>query len=230
MAQKNEFKHEYIIGNIYGVKKLLKLYRNNKNRLRAEVECIHCYKISQMNASDLYRDSYISCTCLRHNKDYPKERLYGTYHNMKYRCYNPNAQEYYNYGGKGVRVCNEWLGEDGYKHFREWALSHGYQEGLSIDRIDSDGNYEPGNCQWLTIGENTAKSNRIIQHRFANKGEYYGIDPDGNEYTFNNASEFARNNGLHAGCVRQVANGEKKQHKGWKFGFVSERDKLNEAI
>lgn len=149
-------------------------------------------------------------------------KIYSIYHNMKDRCYNSNHHEFYNYGGKGIRVCDEWLGEDGFIVFYNWANNNGYVEGLSIDRIDSDGNYEPNNCQWITRGENTAKSNKICQHRHADKGIYYGISPDGTRYEFENANSFAKEHFLNANNVRQVANGQKHTHKGWTFGFVSE--------
>lgn len=74
---------------------------------------------------------------------------------MKTRCYNKNSLEYSNYGGRGITVCKEW--KDDFKSFYDWAMSHGYKEGLTIDRIDNNGNYEPNNCQWLTKSENVAK-------------------------------------------------------------------------
>ena len=80
-----------------------------------------------------------------------RTRLYNIWSGMKERCYNHSAINYKNYGGRGITICTEWLHD--FKAFRDWALSHGYQEGLSIDRIDNDKGYSPDNCRWATAKE-----------------------------------------------------------------------------
>ena len=70
---------------------------------------------------------------------------------MKGRCYNPNDPKFKDYGGRGIVICAEW--KDGFAAFRNWAMAHGYQDDLTIDRIDVDGNYEPSNCRWATAKE-----------------------------------------------------------------------------
>ena len=82
--------------------------------------------------------------------------LYPIWTGMKQRCYNKNRHEYPRYGGKGVRVCDEWMNDP--VAFITWAVNHGYKKGLSIDRIDPSGNYEPSNCRFLTIGENARRA------------------------------------------------------------------------
>lgn len=85
-------------------------------------------------------------------------RLYNILQGMKTRCNNPNDQHYKNYGGKGVKVCEEWSGKDGVQRFIDWALANGYQDNLTIDRIDPNGDYCPDNCQWITQGDNASRA------------------------------------------------------------------------
>ena len=90
-----------------------------------------------------------------------KTRLYRIWSLIKDRCENENNPAYQRYGGKGVKLCDEWHSPS---TFFEWALNHGYQEDLTIDRIDSNGDYCPENCRWadlITQGNNTCK-NRFI--------------------------------------------------------------------
>ncbi|MDO5020500.1 MAG: hypothetical protein Q4E29_08565 [Lachnospiraceae bacterium] len=128
-------------------------------------KCIHCGNIITRSASGFKQEhSRITCPCQEkyshHEKSYT--RLYRTYQNMKRRCYNPNNTFYKGYGGRGIRVCDEWLGKYGFNHFMDWALSHGYADNLSIDRIDVDGNYEPSNCRWTTVyKQNLNKTNTL---------------------------------------------------------------------
>lgn len=82
-------------------------------------------------------------------------RLYNVWCRMRQRCYNPKQEKYKWYGGSGIRICDEWL--DDYLSFKNWALSNGYKDDLTIDRIDVTKDYSPENCQWLTAQENIEK-------------------------------------------------------------------------
>lgn len=86
-------------------------------------------------------------------------RLYSIYTDMKTRCFNPKNANYPRYGGRGITICNEWLNDNGLQNFIEWALSNGYNDNLTIDRINNDKGYFPNNCQWLTQPINSSKRN-----------------------------------------------------------------------
>lgn len=88
--------------------------------------------------------------------------LYGVWCTMKSRCYNKNVKSYNRYGGRGIEVCDLWL--NSYENFRDWAITNGYSNGLSIDRIDNDKGYSPDNCRWVSEVEqaNNRSSNRLI--------------------------------------------------------------------
>lgn len=88
-------------------------------------------------------------------------RLYHIYAHMKSRCYCPTNAKYRLYGGRGIRICDKWL--SGFAHFRDWALSNGYRDDLTIDRIDPDGNYEPSNCRWATLAEQS-RNRRCVKN------------------------------------------------------------------
>ena len=131
-----------------------------------------------------------SCGCLprengiRLNKMITKHnmsstRVYRILAGMKRRCYNPKDKEYHCYGGRGIKICDEWLDkENGYKNFCEWALSNGYDNNkkgteCSIDRIDNNGDYCPENCRFVTMKEqcNNLRKNK----RYDYNGENYTI-------------------------------------------------------
>lgn len=95
---------------------------------------------------------------------YSDSKIYHVWQRMKARCYNPNDKEYHCYGGRGIKVCDEWLGKNGNTNFIEWALANGYKEGLSLDRIDNNGDYEPSNCRWTTrkVQQRNMRRNLLI--------------------------------------------------------------------
>lgn len=112
---------------------------------------------------DLNKGHTKSCGCLRVDLHTThgvyRKHLYWILRDMKRRCNDPRRSSYARYGARGIRVCPEW---DDPKAFYEWAISHGYAEGLQIDRIDNDGDYSPDNCRWITKKENLNNTSQNV--------------------------------------------------------------------
>lgn len=89
-----------------------------------------------------------------------KTRLYRIYRNVLTRCYNSNSAQFHYYGGRNISVCDEWLND--FKSFYDWSMSHGYNDTLTIDRIDNTKGYSPDNCRWVTM--QTQSINRRNNH------------------------------------------------------------------
>lgn len=111
-------------------------------------------------------------------------RIYGIWIDMKSRCYNENVKDFSRYGGRGITICPEWLGEHGFENFAKWSFENGYAENLSIDRKDNDKGYSPDNCRWVTQKEqqNNKRNNRKIMHNgethtMSEWADIYGINP-----------------------------------------------------
>jgi hypothetical protein len=123
-----------------------------------------CGKIIEVQSYSLTNGNTKSCGCFQREKcgdTFRKHggmgtRLYNIWKGMKKRCNNSNEPCYKYYGGKGIKVCDEW--QVNFIAFRDWALNNGYADNLTIDRIDSDKNYEPSNCRWVTQAENARLS------------------------------------------------------------------------
>lgn len=119
-------------------------------------ECLcDCGKSKTFCTRELRAGDITSCGCERKERA-TKHGLYYTREHriwigMKSRCSNAKMNNYKWYGGKGIKVCKEW--SEDFKTFYEWAHENGYQDNLTIDRIDGNGDYEPKNCRWITIQE-----------------------------------------------------------------------------
>ena len=126
-------------------------------------------------------------------KGYVKTKLYWTWARMKTRCYYPKSKDFKNYGGRGISVCDEW--KDDFKSFAIWAIDNGYQENLTLDRIDVNKGYAPDNCRWadfLTQGNNKRNNRKLTL----------------NGKTLN-LSQWSRITGIKENCIRE------RLRRGW---------------
>ena len=124
-----------------------------------------------------------------------KTRLHRIWHSMYCRCYYKTTNQYKNYGGKGIKVCEEWKHIEGFINFYNWAINNGYSEELTLDRIDNSKDYCPNNCRWATPKfQSNHKTNNVL-------------------YTFNNKTQTAKQWCDEYGILQTTLNDRLK--RGW---------------
>ena len=139
---------------------------------------------------------------------------YISWCNMKARCQNPNRSDYERYGGRDIKVCERW------QDFANFLADMGEKpEGLTLDRIDNDGNYEPGNCRWATPKEQIQNRREIKDRK--NQYLFIAISEHGTMIASNNQHEFARQYGLDQCSINHCLNGKQKSHGGWRFKRIT---------
>lgn len=134
-----------------------------------------CGVVKIIKSYSLRTGTTVSCGCYKREKAIETgtkyfthgesgTRLHNEWKSMKARCYNPNNKRYNRYGGRGITICEEW--KNSFESFRDWAIANGYDDSLTLDRIDSNGDYEPSNCKWATQKEqqNNRCNNRRIEY------------------------------------------------------------------
>jgi len=132
---------------------------------------------------------------------------YNSWRMMKTRCQNSNFPYYKDYGGRGIKVCERWM------NFENFLTDMGERpENTTLDRINNDGNYEPGNCRWAT-----RKEQRRNQRDRKDQCLFIAINLQGTMIISNKQRKFARQYGLDPSGVNHCLNGKHKTHKGWRF-------------
>lgn len=196
-----------MVGKVYGRLTVLSVAENDKfGNTFVICECV-CGNKKRINSANLRHNKTNSCGCI-HKENVSKKMKEIQYkhglsnHNlmrclagMKNRCYNEKVENYKNYGGRGIKICDEWNQKKiGFINFYNWSINNGYKEGLTIDRINNDGNYEPSNCRWVTNEvQQRNKSNNIFltfegkTHCLAEWAEITGINVEkiGDRYRSN---------------------------------------------
>jgi hypothetical protein len=155
--QKHGNRFKDLTGQTFGKLKVLEFGGTIKKKTLWNCMCA-CGKKVKVKANNLQSGTSKTCGCQgggwKHGMS--KSRVYGIWEQMLQRCRNPNGGKFKYYGGRGIKVCPEWHDP---VIFKEWAFANGYCDNLTIDRINNNGNYEPNNCQWITLSENIKKSN-----------------------------------------------------------------------
>lgn len=161
-------------GKIFGQLKVIEMIPKTTRKTYWLCQC-SCGNQKEIRSDSLLSGKTISCGChrkqqalinLKPNKthDLSNTRLYKEWQGMKKRCLNKKDKRFSSYGGRGISICKQWLE---FENFCEWAMNNGYQENLSIDRINNNGNYEPNNCKWSTNKEqcNNRRTNILICYK-----------------------------------------------------------------
>jgi hypothetical protein len=168
-----------LLGQNFGRLTVVAREENSRGRnARWRCECV-CGGTTIAQSINLTSGDTRSCGCLQKELLAQRNtthggaatRLYNIWHSLKGRCYNPNALAFFNYGGRGISVCDAWRHD--FIAFRDWALTTGYSDNLTIDRIDSNGDYEPSNCRWATREQQNKENNRRLRAVIRNDTDFY---------------------------------------------------------
>lgn len=196
LDKKRKFPRD-LTGLKFGRLTVLKFHERNKSGSRWLCRC-DCGNTKVIYRSNLTNGHSTSCGCYQKEvvtrHDLSKHRLYSIWIDIRKRCFDTKRDSYKNYGGRGITICNEWNSD--FMSFYNWAISNGYDEKLTLDRIDNDGDYTPENCRWVT---------RLVQNNNTRKNVY--IEFKGEKLTI---SQLARRYDLHPKTITyRIENGYK---------------------
>ena len=183
------FNWDSMIGNTYGMWTVLSIskQRDKYSHVKALCRCGCDKQVEKLvYAESLKNKQSTSCGCnssaliSEKSKTHgmSKTKIYHVWNQMKQRCTNKNINGYENYGGRGIKVCEDWL--NSFEVFEQWCKENGWTQGLQIDRIDNNGNYEPSNCQFVTIYENNSMGKKRMNKR--NSSGYNGVFKAGKKW------------------------------------------------
>lgn len=196
MRKRMEVKQGTRFGMLTIIKEVEPYYYNGHPYRQFLCQC-DCGKTSITTLGRLRIGMTKSCGCQSgsrpNHKELTNSRIYHIWSSMKQRCYDINAISFPNYGGRGISVCDEWRND--FMAFYNWAIAHGYNESLTIDRIDCNGNYEPSNCKWATMKE-----------QMQNKRNNVMLELNGERHTI---SEWSRITGIKCGALQG------RKYAGW---------------
>lgn len=161
-----------LTGQKFGRLTVIKRVENSKTKGALWLCKCDCGNETIVQSGNLKNGNSKSCGCLNRENllksitthGLHNEKLYGVWKGMRQRCNNPTSPRYKDYGGRGIIICEEW---NNFKNFYDWAMSNGYKEGLSIDRIDNNNGYNPNNCRFTdrTIQSNNRRNNKIFTYK-----------------------------------------------------------------